>query len=204
MVAENCKIFIIDDDESVRSGISLLLKSAGYSVEVFEGNDEFSESENFEGAGCILLDIFLDGKSGLEIQEEIVSKYPNLPIIFITGFGDIPMSVKALKKGAFNFLQKPVDEKLLIASVEEAIEKSRDIVMRINKLDQIKRLIQLLTPREHEIFRLIITGKLNKQIASDLNIAEHTVKIHRGNITKKLGVKSVAEMVRLANQLNIR
>jgi FixJ family two-component response regulator len=204
METENYKVFIIDDEESVRRSFSLLLNSAGYAVESFAGTEEFLAQENYQGEGCILLDIFLDGKSGLEIQEEIRDKFTHLPIIYITGFGDIPMSVQALKKGAINFLQKPVDERQLIAAVEEALKESRIIVSRISKADQIKSLIQTLTPRELEIFRLILTGKLNKQIASDLNIAEHTVKIHRGNMTKKLGVKSVAEMVHMANHMNIQ
>ena len=203
MTSEKNKVFIIDDEESVRRSFTLLLNSAGYSVESFAGIDEFIAGENHKDPGCILLDVFLDGKSGLEIQDEIKTKFPNLPIIYITGNGNVPMSVQALKKGAINFLQKPVDEQHLIASVEEALKKSRDIVAsRITK-DQIKSLLHTLSPREMEIFRLIITGMLNKQIASDLNIAEHTVKIHRGNLTNKLGVKSVAELVRMAEKAGL-
>ena len=203
MVTEKCKIFIIDDDESVRRSISRLLISAGYIVEAFEGSDEFLKSENYQGEGCILLDIFLSGKSGLEIQEEIRDKFTHLPIIYITGFGDIPMSVQALKKGAINFLQKPLDEKQLLDSVEEALQASREFIILVRKSEQVKSLLQRLTPRELEIFHLVITGKLNKQIASDLNIAEQTVKIHRGNLTKKMGVKSVAELVRLAEKAGL-
>ena len=204
MTTENCKIFIVDDDQSVLRSFSMLLNSAGYTVESFAGSEEFLTRENYTGEGCILLDIFLNGKSGLEIQDEIKIKFPNLPVIYITGNGNIPMSVQALKKGAINFLQKPVDEQHLIDSVEEALSKSRNIVDRTLTSDHIKSLFQNLSPRELEVFRFIMKGKLNKQIASDLNIAEHTVKIHRGNITRKLGVKSVAEMVRMAEHMSFR
>jgi FixJ family two-component response regulator len=203
MTPENAKIFIIDDDESVRRSLSLLLTAAGYTIESFAVGDEFLTIGNYQGTGCILLDIFLDGRSGLEIQEEIKKKYPNLPIIYITGAGSIPMSVQALKKGAINFLQKPVDEQQLIDSVEEALHASQEVIAHMSKLKQVKALFQKLSPREMEVFRLVLTGKLNKQIASDLNIAEQTVKIHRGNITKKMGVKSVAELVRLAEKAGI-
>jgi FixJ family two-component response regulator len=204
MTQDNAKIFVVDDDESVRRSLSLLLMAAGYTVESFADSDGFLANDNYQGAGCILLDIFLDGRSGLEMQEEIREKFTHLPIIYITGYGDIPMSVQALKKGAINFLQKPVDEQQLLDSVEEAMKESRFIISRASKSDHIKSLVQSLTPREQEIFSLVLTGKLNKQIASDLNITEHTVKIHRGNITNKLGVKSVAEMVHMANYINIQ
>jgi FixJ family two-component response regulator len=203
MTSEYAKIFIIDDDESVRRSLSLLLTVAGYTVESFADSVEFLAVENHPKAGCILLDIFLDGRSGLEIQEEIRDKFAHLPIIYITGFGDIPMSVQALKKGAINFLQKPIDEQHLIDAVEEALRESRDVIAHASKSEQVKSLFQKLSSREMEVFRLVITGKLNKQISSDLNIAEHTVKIHRGNITRKLGVKSVAELVRLAEKAGL-
>lgn len=203
MTPDNSKIFIVDDDESVRRSLSLLLKAAGYMVESFADSDEFLAIDNYHGAGCILLDIFLDGRSGLEIQEEIRDKYKHFPIIYITGHGDIPMSVQALKKGAINFLQKPVDDRQLIQAVEEALRESRINVSFSDEAECIKLLFRSLTPREHQVFQLIMTGMLNKQIAAELNIAEQTVKIHRGNITKKLGVKSVAEMVRLAEKAGL-
>jgi FixJ family two-component response regulator len=203
MTTGKSKVFIIDDEESVRRSFNLLLSSAGYAVESYAGSKEFFNQEIYQGEGCILLDIFLNEKSGLEIQDEIKTIFPNLPIIYISGNGNIPMSVQALKKGAINFLQKPVDEKHLIDSVEEALKKSRDIVASMITKDHIKSLFYSLSPREMEIFRLINTGMLNKQIAAELGIAEHTVKIHRGNLTKKLGVKSVAEMVRLAEKAGL-
>jgi FixJ family two-component response regulator len=203
MTQNNAKIFIVDDDESVRRSLSLLLTAAGYTVESFADSDGFLANGTYPGTGCILLDIFLNGRSGLEIQQEIRDTFKHLPIIYITGYGDIPMSVLALKKGAINFLRKPVDELQLIDSVEEALQASREVITLMTESEQVKALFQKLSPREMDVFRLVLTGKLNKQIASDLNIAEQTVKIHRGNITKKIGVKSVAELVRLAEKAGL-
>jgi FixJ family two-component response regulator len=203
MTTEKSKIFIIDDDDSIRRSFTLLLTSAGYTVESYAGSKDFFDQEIYHGAGCILLDIFLDENSGLEIQDEIKTNYPNLPVIYITGYGDIPMSVHALKRGAINFLQKPVDEQHLLNAIEEALQESRIIIERNTSSHRINSLFQTLSPREFEVFKLVMKGKPNKQVASDLNIAEHTVKIHRGNITKKLGVKSVAEMVHLAEKAGL-
>jgi FixJ family two-component response regulator len=198
------KIFVIDDDESVRRSISLLLKSAGYLTETFENVAEFLTMDNYPGTGCILLDIFMDGESGLELQDIITKKYTALPVIYITGYGDIPMTVQAFKKGAINFLQKPLDDRKLFMAVDEALGLSAAIVTSQMERARLKSLIDTLTTREFEIFRNVITGMLNKQIAAKLNIAEHTVKLHRGRITEKLGLKSVAELVSLAEKLNIK
>jgi FixJ family two-component response regulator len=203
MGKENCKVFIVDDDPSVRKGLSLLLMSASYPVESFGSAEEFLELEEYTGAGCILLDIFMEGRTGLELQAEIKKKFAFLPIIYITGQGDIPMSVRALKKGAINFLQKPIDDLVLLQAVEEALSLSRSIFRENQESNHLKSLLNTLTPRENEVFRYILTGMLNKQIAAELNIAEHTVKLHRGKITQKLGVKSVAELVMLAQKLNM-
>jgi FixJ family two-component response regulator len=196
------KIFIVDDDISVRRGISLLLNSAGYSVEAFENTKDLLQAEDNNIPGCILLDIFLGEESGLELQDAIRNKFKNIPIIFITGHGDIPMTVQALKKGAINFLQKPIDDKIMLKSVDEAVINSNVLLNIQMEKDECKALMDSLTPRELEILRLVIKGKLNKQIASDLNIAEHTVKLHRGRITEKLGVKSVPEIIYIAQRLN--
>jgi FixJ family two-component response regulator len=200
---KDCTIFIVDDETAVRRGFSLLIRSAGYSVRNYASIREFLDSENFIGEGCILLDIYLEGESGLDLQEAISRKFSNLPIIYITGAGNVPMSVQALKKGAINFLQKPVDDKLLLAAVEEALRRSSSLVRERDQILKIKSLVDQLTPREYEIFRYILTGLLNKQIAAELNITEHTVKLHRGKITGKLGVKSVAEMVHMAEKINL-
>lgn len=204
MNIEKSRVFIIDDDPLVRKSISLLLGSAGYYVESFNSAEEFLDLEDYRGQGCILLDIFMEGRSGLELQEEIAGKFSTLPIIYISGKGDINMSVQALKTGALNFLEKPVDEQVLFQAVEEALEISRQITGKNQVERDLQSLVDFLTPREFEVFRLLITGRLNKQIAAELDIAEHTVKLHRGKITGKLGVKSVAELVHIAQKLNIR
>jgi FixJ family two-component response regulator len=203
MERDNTRIFLIDDDPSVRRSLSLLIRSAGYQVLSFESADEFLATEGFNGEGCIILDIFLDGKSGLDFQDDISRKFNCLPIIYITGQGDIPMSVQAMKKGALNFLQKPVNDEALLKGIEEAVAKSRQQVFDQSETTRLKSLFELLTPREYQIYQLLITGMLNKQIAAELNIAEHTVKLHRGKITEKLGVKSVAELVKLAQKRRI-
>jgi FixJ family two-component response regulator len=199
----DCKIFLIDDDKEVRDSLSLLLKSSGYKVETFESVEQFLKQTNYNGAGCILLDIFLGEKTGLELQEEIETKFDRMPIIFITGFGNVSITVEALKKGAINFLEKPIEEKKIISAIEEALDKSSTLVAKQNEIDKIKLLVSSLTAREYKIFRYVITGMLNKQIAAELQIAEHTVKNHRLKITEKLGVKSVAELIYIAEKLNI-
>jgi FixJ family two-component response regulator len=199
----DCKVFLIDDDTEVRDSLSLLLKSADYKVETFQSVEQFTEQANYTGAGCILLDIYLGEKSGLELQEEIEAKYDWMPIIIITGFGNISITVEAFKKGAINFLEKPIDESKLLAAIEEALNKSSALVAKHNEIDRIKSLISSLTAREYEIFKYVITGLLNKQIASELGIAEHTVKNHRLKVTEKLGVKSVPELIYMAEKLGI-
>lgn len=204
MKSESRKVFIIDDDPSVRRSISFLLKSIGYTAESFNSAEEFLDLEDYKGQGCILLDIFMEGRSGLELQQEIAGKFFNLPIIYISGQGDIDMSVKALRTGALNFLQKPVDEQTLIPAIEEALNISLQILNKNQEERHLQSLVDSLTARELQVFRQLITGMLNKQIAAELKIAEQTVKLHRGKITEKLGVKSVAELVRIAEKLNIR
>jgi FixJ family two-component response regulator len=204
MNKSDCKIFLIDDDAEIRDGISLLLKSSGYTVETFSSIDQFLARGNYEGCGCILLDVFLEGKTGIELQEEIEIKFDHLPIIFISGYGNISMSVEVLKKGALNFLEKPIDEQKLFKAIDEAFDKSFQIVSALNEIDKIRSLVNLLTAREYEIFSYVITGTLNKQIAAELGIAEHTVKNHRLNITEKLGVKTIPEMINMAEKLKIK
>ena len=198
-----CKVFIIDDDPSVRRSLSLLLRSGGYLVESFASAEELLVIDEYTGEGCIILDIFMDGRSGLELQEEINRKFTCFPIIFISGRGDIPMSVQAMKKGAVNFLHKPVDDLDLIKAVEDALFQSKEMCKERQEETRIRTLLNSLTSREFQIYRLLTTGLLNKQIAAELEITEHTVKLHRGKITEKLGVKSVAELVKLAQKLKL-
>jgi len=196
-------IFIIDDDKSVRRSLSLFLQSVGYQVETYESAEEFLEREKFEGVGCIILDVNMSGKSGLELQEELIKKGSDLPVIFITGKGNIQMGVNAVKKGAVNFLEKPFKEEDILNSVSESVNISRNLVNQKTEQKTAQNLINLLTPRELEIVKYLPTGLLNKQIAGELNIAEQTVKIHRRNICDKLGVKSIPEIIRITEKAGI-
>jgi FixJ family two-component response regulator len=200
---QDVTIFIIDDDKSVRRSLTLFLSSTDYHVESFGSSEEFLERESFCGTGCILLDINMEGKSGLELQEELLNMDSQLPIIFITGRGNIQMSVLALKKGAVNFLEKPFKDDELLFSISEALTLSREL--KVKKAETLKacQLIKTLTPRENEILKYTMSGMLNKQIAYDLNIAEQTVKLHRHSICEKLGVKSVPEIIRIADKAGI-
>lgn len=196
-------IFIIDDDKSVRRSLSLFLQSVGYAVETFESAEEYLEAEKFEGAGCIILDVNMGGKSGIKLQEELIEKGSDLPIIFITGKGNIQMSVHAVKKGAVNFLEKPFKEEDIILSVSEAVSLSQNLLLQKSGQKTALNLIHSLTPRELEILKFLPKGMINKQIAAELNIAEQTVKIHRRSICDKLGVKSVPEILRIAEKAGI-
>lgn len=191
-------VFVIDDDTSVCKSLSLLLKSGGYNVRCYCDCNEIFFGDEFNEEGCILLDVFLGKRSALELQNEVASRFSHLPIIFMSGKGSIPISVRAMKQGAVNFLQKPVEAGDLFKAIEEAIGLSKTLRSQQVEKDNVTSRINKLTPRESEVFHQLITGKLNKQIAGDLGIAEHTVKLHRGKITEKLGVKSVAEMVQMA------
>lgn len=197
-------VFVIDDDSSVRKSLSRLLRSADYTVEAFPSAEEFLRREHFDGVGCILLDVKMPGLSGIDLQEELSKADYHMPIIFITGHGNIPMSVQAMKKGAVDFLTKPFDDKELLQTIEKAIEKDTYARAEYDETLDIRRRIELLTPRENEILRYIITGMLNKQIALKLDIAEKTVKVHRGRIMEKLHANSVAELVRLAEKAGIK
>jgi two-component system, LuxR family, response regulator FixJ len=196
-------IFIVDDDASVRKSLSRLLDSLGFAAETFASADEFLKRERYEGIGCIILDVRMPGLSGMDLQEELNKADYTLPIIFITGHGDIPMSVKAMKKGAVDFLPKPFDQKELTDALNRAIQKDRAVKADRAATRGVLEHIGQLTPREHEILQYLITGMLNKQIAFKLGIAEKTVKIHRARVLEKLGARSVAELVRMAEKAGI-
>lgn len=196
-------IFIIDDDKSVRRSLSLFLQSFGYQVETYESAEEFLETEKFDGVGCIILDVNMSGKSGLELQEELIKTGSGLPIIFITGKGNIQMSVNAVKKGAVNFLEKPFGDEEILHAISEAIQLSGEKHTQMIEKTEAQNLMKMLTPRELEIVKYLPTGLLNKQIAGELNIAEQTVKIHRRNICDKLGVKSVPEIIRITEKAGV-
>ena len=205
MIEEQPTVFVVDDDLSVRESLGLLLNSAGYSVRTYTLAQEFLASEHSgKGPTCLILDVEMPGLSGLELQEELSSKDYAIPIIFITGHGDIPMSVRAMKKGAVEFLPKPFDDSDLLAAVDEAIQKDSQTRTDQEERRHIRQRLDLLTPREYEILTYLITGILNKQIAYSLNIAERTVKAHRKKVMEKIGVESIAELVRLTEKAGVR
>ena len=197
-------VFIIDDDASIRKSLSRLLRSAGHTTETFASAEEFLGREHFNGIGCLLLDVKMPGLSGMDLQEELGQADCSMPIIFITGHGNIPMGVQAMKRGAVDFLTKPFDDEELLQAVKKAIEKDREAKTERAEVHDLRRRIELLTPREKEILRYVITGMLNKQIALKFGIAEKTIKVHRSRIMEKLRVDSVADLVRLAEKAGIK
>jgi FixJ family two-component response regulator len=196
-------IFVVDDDPSVRKSLLRLLRSFGYEARAFHSAEHFLEQEPYKGTGCIILDIRMPGIGGMALQDELCKTQDSLPIVFITGHGDIPMSVRAMKKGAMDFLPKPFEDGQLLDAVVRALEVSRQAGVVRSELNSVRMLFDRLTPREYEVVPYIIAGLLNKQIAFKLNIAEKTVKVHRAHIMEKLGVNSVAELVRLAEKAHI-
>jgi FixJ family two-component response regulator len=198
-------VFVVDDDPSIRKSLSLLLSSAGYGVKTFASAKEFLESERgTPGPACLVLDVKMPGLGGLDLQEELKSRNTIIPIIFITGHGDIPMSVQAMKKGAVDFLSKPFDDGDLLDAVKEALLKDSQARADFNEQKHIIQRLDSLTTREHEILTYLITGMLNKQIAYELNISERTVKAHRKQVLHKMGVNSIAELVRLTEKAGVK
>ncbi|OPY75462.1 MAG: Response regulator protein TodT [Syntrophorhabdus sp. PtaU1.Bin050] len=200
----SAKIFVIDDDASVRKSLSRLLQSLGFEVETFASAELFLERDRYDGVGCLILDIRMPGLDGVTLQEQLSGADYSIPIVFITGYGDVPTSVQAMKKGAVDFLPKPFEDEQLLQAVKTAIEKAvKGRTMQEEARRALERVKQL-TPRENEILRYVISGMLNKQIGFKLGIAEKTIKIHRGHIIEKLHVTSVADLVRLAEKAGIK
>jgi FixJ family two-component response regulator len=189
-------VFIIDDDPSARKGLALLVRSAGWRCEAFASARDFLARSAFSGTGCLVLDVCMPGMSGLELRDLMAAKNAPLPIVFLTGHGDVPMGVDAMKKGAVDFLQKPVDDEALLQAIRLAVERHAAAQARQQQVEKVKGGLQQLTPRERQVLEYVIGGCLNKQIAADLGIAERTVKIFRRNLMQKLGASSVAELVR--------
>ena len=198
-------VFLVDDDPSVRKALSRLIRSAGYEVEAFGSARDFLDywRAGEDDRGCLVLDVRMPGLSGLDLQRELQSANTVVPIIFITGHGDIPMSVKAMKQGAVDFLPKPVKDKLLLTAIEQALERGAQERAAHDEIDDIRRRLDILTPREREVLQLVVTGMLNKQIAYQLGTVEKTVKVHRARVMEKMEVQSLAELVRLAEHVGI-
>jgi len=194
-------VYVVDDEPSVRKALSRLLRSAGLKCEVFASADEFlaHERESPAESGCIVLDVQMPGLNGMDLQEVLSAGEGRLPIIFITGHGDIPLSVRAMKKGAVDFLTKPFDDKDLLAAIAVALRKGEEARARVAEITQFRDREQTLTTRERDVMARVVAGLLNKQIAAELGIEEGTVKIHRGRVMQKMGVQSVAELVKMTS-----
>jgi len=196
-------VFVIDDDASVRDAIADLLQSIGIEVATFRSAQEFLQSKRPDAPGCIVLDVRLPGPSGLEFQRTLNKSNIHLPIIFISGHGDIPMSVRAMKSGAIEFLTKPLREQELLDAIQTGIEHDRARRREAKLVAEIRQRFDSLTPREREVLALVVTGRPNKQIAAQAKLSEMTVKVHRSQIMRKMRAKSLVDLVRMADALGV-
>jgi FixJ family two-component response regulator len=197
-------VLIVDDDASVRKSLSNLFRSVGLQVEVFGSAQELLRSKLPDAASCLVLDIRLPGVSGLDFQAELAQADIHIPIIFMTGHGDIPMTVKAMKAGAVDFLTKPFRDQDMLDAVAMAIERDRKRRESGKVVSELQALFESLSPREREVMTLVSSGLMNKQVAAEMNLAEITVKIHRSHVMKKMGARSLADLVRMAEVLGVR
>lgn len=201
MSAPDSLVYIVDDDLSVRDALRNLLRSVGLEVRTFAAAQEYLSSPRPEVPACLVLDVRLPGLSGLDLQRELAAARTEIPIIFITGHGDIPMSVRAMKAGAFEFLTKPFRDQDLLDAVRQAIERDRAARRQRAEVAELRARYDSLTPREREVMALVARGLANKQIAGDLGISEPTVKLHRGRVMHKLGAQSLADLIRIAEKV---
>jgi len=196
-------VFVVDDDPSIRDSLQSLLRSVGLEVRAFGSPQEFLAARPPDAPGCLVLDVRLPGRSGLDFQRELAAAGIHLPIIFITGHGDIPMSVRAMKAGAVEFLTKPFRDQDLLDAIQLAIERDRARRTDSAAAAVLKERFASLTAREREVMALVVTGRLNKQIAADLAVSEITIKVHRGQVMHKMQARSLAELVRMADRLGL-
>jgi len=194
-------VFIVDDDDSVRKALTRLIKSVDLNVETFASADDFLKRESHNGPACLVLDIRMPGLSGLDLQDELVAAGLTLPIIFISAHGSIPLSVRAMKAGAVDFIEKPFEDQSLLDAINQSLKKDRRAKLEQAEVREIQRRVDSLTPRELQVFALVVSGKLNKQIAFELGTTERTIKAHRARVMKKMQAKSLADLIRLAEKV---
>jgi FixJ family two-component response regulator len=197
-------IYVVDDDPSMRKALERLLRSAGHDAKAFGSALEFLDFNHPDTPGCLILDIKMPKLSGLELQERLVQKGISFPIVFITGHGTVPASVKAFKAGAMDFLQKPFKDAELLDAVSRGVEKHRHLRQEQNEIKGLRAKLDTLSPREREVLTLVASGMLNKQVAFELGTAEKTIKVHRARVMEKMGARSFADLVRFAEKLGVR
>jgi FixJ family two-component response regulator len=195
MMTPTAMVFVIDDDESVRKSLERLLDAAHYRIELFKSASEFLSRSAHPGSSCIVVDVQMPGLNGIDLQKALIERHREEQIVFITGYGNIPMCAQAMKAGAVDFLPKPFKPKELLASVERALGRSAEQRRRASEKNHARSLLDRLTPREFQVMELVTTGMLNKQVGAELGMAEKTVKTHRAHVMQKLGIASVAELI---------
>ncbi|OGP65629.1 MAG: DNA-binding response regulator [Deltaproteobacteria bacterium RBG_13_47_9] len=200
MTEESPIVYVVDDDPSVRRSLARLIRSAGFRVETFAQAQDFLDQKEGTDPSCLVLDVNLPERSGLDLQRELSSRGYSMPIVFITGYGNIPMTVQAMKGGAVEFLEKPIDHQVLMNAIHQAIKKDRQMKQQFNEVNEIRQRLASLTPREKEVLPLVVSGMLNKQIAFKLGTTEKTIKVHRARIMEKMRADSLADLVRLAQK----
>jgi len=197
-------VFVVDDDISVRESLELLIQNEGWQPKTFESAQEFLDYRHALIPSCLVLDLSLPGLNGLELQKRVAVERPEIPIIFITGHGDIPKTVEAMKCGAVEFLTKPFNDEILLTAVQRALERSRLVLAHETEMQELRDRYASLTPREMQVMALVVSGLLNKQVGGELGISEKTVKAHRGQVMQKMKANSVADLVKMAEKLHLR